>query len=447
MVILPLTDLALPPAGRSPVPNDLPDFARFMAEEVAVETDLPPMEEEIAPEPVVSPPSGELLEELAALGIVLSFPTQEVIAVAEQMAKEMPNFRGPHDGPVSLSVVGPAMFPALFDKVAAMPAVLSVGGGVMSDAGVIDRLSGQIGDLDEPSLKPAAISDDNPLSGLIYDDMARLAADRSGNVADIKPPEIGSQVVMRMDGASQAKVLQLSLGQKADMSVMPLASLPFGPDVKMGGDGRAAVLPFAAMTEIGPEFTSPTPRDPLSREGGAVTIAQSSVKIEGPPALPLADPLIEGMSLDLAPIDVTAREGLRGEVISHVRPHPALHGPERAMAIAQQIRDAPDGTTEIRLDPPELGRVRFVVAASDAGVQLVIHAAQPDTADLLRRHLDLLTAELRQAGYASVDVSVGGGGEGQDQGRPVPALVQQSDETDNPAPRRNIAQSGLDLRL
>lgn len=61
------------------------------------------------------------------------------------------------------------------------------------------------------------------------------------------------------------------------------------------------------------------------------------------------------------------------------------------------------------LAPEELGHLRLSVETSDAGLRVVIEAARPETADLMRRHVEALRHELRQEGLGSVSVSIGGG--------------------------------------
>jgi hypothetical protein len=77
------------------------------------------------------------------------------------------------------------------------------------------------------------------------------------------------------------------------------------------------------------------------------------------------------------------------------------------------------GSAEMSLAPEELGHLRLNVEASDAGLRIVIEAARPETADLMRRHVEALRQELRQEGLGAVSVSIGGG-EGRRGGDPSP---------------------------
>jgi len=71
-----------------------------------------------------------------------------------------------------------------------------------------------------------------------------------------------------------------------------------------------------------------------------------------------------------------------------------------AEQIAVRITNTSEPRIEIRLDPPELGRVTIQMSASDTGMQAILTAERPDIADLMRRHLDVLAAALDRAGFA-----------------------------------------------
>lgn len=124
--------------------------------------------------------------------------------------------------------------------------------------------------------------------------------------------------------------------------------------------------------------------------------------------------------------------------------------------LAPTLRKGADGTTEIRLDPPELGRVRVSLRLEDGGVVAVISAERPETADLMRRHADLFLRELTASGQGRVDLSfadfgsgAGGAGAGGDGGPPI--FVAGAERTASEvaaaeAPKR-AGLGRLDLRL
>lgn len=95
---------------------------------------------------------------------------------------------------------------------------------------------------------------------------------------------------------------------------------------------------------------------------------------------------------------------------------------------ATGIRDAPDlptrvtrqlaatvvatgnGTAELALAPEELGQVRMSIRQEDGVTLIHIIADRPETADLMRRHADLLLRDLSDSGLGSARLSFGDGG-------------------------------------
>ena len=70
---------------------------------------------------------------------------------------------------------------------------------------------------------------------------------------------------------------------------------------------------------------------------------------------------------------------------------------------------------ELRLDPPELGRVSIDLAMGNDRVTATVSAERPETLEFLRRHADLLHRELGASGFGSTDVAFGdrrGAGQG-----------------------------------
>lgn len=114
---------------------------------------------------------------------------------------------------------------------------------------------------------------------------------------------------------------------------------------------------------------------------------------------------------------------------------------------------------ELRLDPPELGRVEIHLAPNDRGtLHATVIAERADTHDLLRRHGEALSRELTSAGYSDVTLSFSTGSDASAQGgrqmtepheavfvlaaEPGPASMPQ------PVPRAMSApDGGLDIRL
>lgn len=117
-------------------------------------------------------------------------------------------------------------------------------------------------------------------------------------------------------------------------------------------------------------------------------------------------------------------------------------------------------TTEIALDPPELGKLRIVVSEGATGINIAITAERGETADLMRRHIDLLRQEFAREGVTggSIEFNQGDPSQRGDQNSSDPehsanglAVEPIEDATPlEPTTSRNhgrTASGGLDLRL
>lgn len=134
---------------------------------------------------------------------------------------------------------------------------------------------------------------------------------------------------------------------------------------------------------------------------------------------------------------------------------PATAGVETARHVANQIAVAvtaqPGRTTEISLNPEELGRVRLNLVAVDSAITVTVLAERPETGDLMRRHIDILNQEFKALGYDDINFAFGDApqdqpeaDEGSHQGADIGMLREDT-------PARTTGQqatsSGLDLRL
>ncbi len=72
--------------------------------------------------------------------------------------------------------------------------------------------------------------------------------------------------------------------------------------------------------------------------------------------------------------------------------------------ILVQISKTADPRIEIRLDPPELGRVVVSMVTSDNGIYATITAERPEIIDLMRRNAEILAAAFEKAGFGQADL-------------------------------------------
>ena len=142
------------------------------------------------------------------------------------------------------------------------------------------------------------------------------------------------------------------------------------------------------------------------------------------------------------------------------RPQTPLLAQHVAQQLAVTLRQPADRVTEMSLDPVELGKVRMTVRAQEQAIVMTVIADRPETADLMRRHVDVLQQEFRALGYTTVtlDFSAGQGqspfdradrrGDGQSNGATAgdPALATEAaDHAPDVTARK--ADGSLDLRL
>lgn len=101
--------------------------------------------------------------------------------------------------------------------------------------------------------------------------------------------------------------------------------------------------------------------------------------------------------------------------------------------------------TEIRLDPPELGRVRITLEITDGNVTAHLSPDRPEVLDLLRRHANSLARDLLASGFDSVQTSLS---DGRDDGRANDPSAQVAAAEMPPAEIYiTVPSDRLDLRL
>lgn len=182
-------------------------------------------------------------------------------------------------------------------------------------------------------------------------------------------------------------------------------------------------------------------------------------------SLTVADP-IAGLSADRTVPDMNADPGkLPSSPLHETIPGSAPASSattaryETARLMAAQLADSFPNQTgkqiEIALNPEELGRVRMILSTSETGVAVSITTERPETLDLMRRHADLLSAELRRLGYEGIGFefngnSAGGFDHNNEDGSPggfAEPSVLESETTTPTKPAQTAVSGGLDLRL
>lgn len=152
---------------------------------------------------------------------------------------------------------------------------------------------------------------------------------------------------------------------------------------------------------------------------------------------------------------VQAQSGQPTTVLTSVTPTTTADAARHVagqMAVAVTAQNG--GPTELALNPPELGRVRLTLTAQDTMIVMMVQAERPETSDMMRRHLDVLSQEFRNLGYSDIQFDFGdntGAQTGFDETADADGNVTDA-ATDAPTDTIETtmiltADSGLDLRL
>ncbi|MDQ2065310.1 flagellar hook-length control protein FliK [Xinfangfangia sp. CPCC 101601] len=141
-------------------------------------------------------------------------------------------------------------------------------------------------------------------------------------------------------------------------------------------------------------------------------------------------------------------------------PHFAERSPP-VLPVHLQVSQALAGmplVTELQLSPQELGHVRIEMQQDGERLMVLVTAERPETLELLRRHAPDLSAELRNAGHSTLDLSfgrwAGPGHDGAQDGVFEPQLGSPEPQgevavvtKDVPPARQSSALGGLYLRI
>lgn len=260
------------------------------------------------------------------------------------------------------------------------------------------------------------------------------AAPTHGGPAD--PPVVASAPLARDVPAGPPTVARAT----------PVHDAPVGPPAVTSAEAPVGKLdtsrPAAAAPPVDPVPAAAFAPNVVAPAAPTIEPAAPAAAVDASAALPPAPLLPAG-----APPPTTHAAPLHGAALhlAHADPHTLC----TQLAVAVSASD--DSRVEIRLDPPELGRVHIHLTTTDGGVQATVTAQRPETQDFLRRHADTLAEELAAAGYGdvSLDFAAGEGAPRRDE-RP-PADWRTLAHAAEPAPvaptRRRDMPGGLDIRL
>lgn len=239
--------------------------------------------------------------------------------------------------------------------------------------------------------------------------------------------------------APDAAPAAAALSGAGAVSQSPDPASPLAPSAQAAGGDLKAAPEFGAALPTGPVLTepvlagpvstapdpvapNPTATDPAAPDGTAPDLDASDAtgpRLADPPmadagaAKPLVDPATALAALADAPRPAASANSASSSLVS---PDAALRDPGSAAAaqtalvaardVAFAVAQAGDANrVEVRLDPPELGRVQIDIRFDDGAAAASVSADRPETLELLRRHADTLQRELTSAGFTGANVA------------------------------------------
>lgn len=313
--------------------------------------------------------------------------------------------------------------------------------------------------LPAPAPLPAPKATDPATSGLEARDGGASFA-RAPDVPPMQPlPIVQSAKPALFDGpaqaAGQARPKQAdsptgpapaSIGP-AQSFAMPAAALALTPSPPALAPDQP--LPESAQADHGsPRQTGAPPAPetaaPMRLQPASSAVLPDGVAAETPDAAPPAAPD------PVAPFDPVAQprpDTRTAEVRPPVSQMPLP--PTVVPVLVETALSQPDAPITVTLTPEDLGALKFEMQSRGDTIHVTLTVERPETLDMLRRHIDQLTAEFRQAGFAGASFSFSGGawGGGQERGAGG-GYAPRADKEDEPPPRhRKHNGGGLDLRL
>jgi len=250
---------------------------------------------------------------------------------------------------------------------------------------------------------------------------------------------VGTQIAPPQKGPGVATVLPAAGGRSLDMGLQDAssasASMDVHADVAKSATSIAPAVLEGRRLWAASAIVAASPDVIHTFSGGVAASAAEA----GEPLL-----RVDGVS-------VAARvESAPTSAAPIATPSTSVPAPvQQTVAVLARIAD---GDTELRLDPPELGRVRVSIASTDAGVVATVIAERPEVADMMRRHADALTRALEAAGGGSVDLRFGGEGgqawsDDRSDGGPASGDVGDASGTHVVERSVRVRVDGLDLRV
>lgn len=150
----------------------------------------------------------------------------------------------------------------------------------------------------------------------------------------------------------------------------------------------------------------------------------------------------------------SAESQARAETRAPAGPATIQNAREVIGQISVAVGKAEGEIVELRLDPPELGRVQIRLSVTETGLQASLFSERPETHDMLRRNAEMLARQLSEAGYENVTLDFTAGQEFQSEQRAQSTAALSSlassaciSPAANAVAPTRVATGALDIRL
>jgi hypothetical protein len=198
----------------------------------------------------------------------------------------------------------------------------------------------------------------------------------------------GQSVTVALDKAAPQRMPEVPhLGRPVDVPRAPLPVPPVSTSAPAAPATGEMPLPAPEAKSVSP---TPIPAAPARAAVPHLQPSPTQVTAE-PPATMASLPVQGDLPVDARPSPTPAPPAEPTQVVRQVIEQVKVHQGERSI--------------DIRLDPPQLGRVQIELEFGREGaVRAIVSAAEPETTQLLRRNVAMLARELSDTGLGDVSI-------------------------------------------
>lgn len=301
-----------------------------------------------------------------------------------------------------------------------------------------------------PSLAPNAGANNPPAIFLPEVRQAQISATQPGHAQQFPVPP----------AAEHAQSIAVSREASA-FSSLPAPTPPPQNSITPARPDAQSPEQFAVISQWAKPVAPPAqvPAQITPRSKTTPLVKSEAVPVVQKPA----QPVLHAVQADVINTPVTLENELPFQVkIERAEAMPALQtqqatrqSPSVAAQISTQIQQQivknSQQVLEIRLDPPELGRVTIHLVTHEHSVVAQVTADRHDTLELMRRHSELLANTLEKAGFSQSNLSFQQGTDQKNQQgfstlRDATATADYSEPTDLITPTV-VIDGRLDIRL